>query len=278
MGIYDGFFLAADVDETLISEGVAPQKNIQKIDEFVNEGGTFALCSGRSIEALQSVIKQVGKDKIGPSPTFNGGVIYDVANDKVLFEANLATGEKEFTRYVIENMSDIGMEVHTRDTCYVPNRTEYTDLHEKYEYIDARFCSFDEIKELSWVKVIFIPYTEERRNELREAAERFTDGSSVFYDSSATINGDRNLYLEQMPAGVSKGAALKKIRAILSIPDGRLCGIGDYYNDAAMLCEVDVPALTLGAPEDLKPMAEYITCSCTDGAVADFIDYLKEKV
>ena len=77
-----------------------------------------------------------------------------------------------------------------------------------------------------------------------------------------------------MPKGVSKGTALKHLRSVLGIKDGCLFGIGDYYNDVEMLKVVDIPAVTLGAPDDLKQMAKYITCSCADGAVADFIDYL----
>ncbi len=278
MGKFKGCLLASDVDETLISEGLIPLKNIKKIDEFVKNGGTFSLCSGRSIEALRQVTRQIENNIIGPSPVFNGAVIYDFSKDKVLYEENINPREKEFTKYVIENMPEIGIEVHTRDVCYVVNRNVYTDIHEDYEGINAEFCSYEDIKNLSWVKVLFIPFSDEKRKKLRCLAESFTDGSSVFYDSAATITGIQNLYLEQMRFGVSKGAALHRLRSILSIADGKLWGIGDYYNDVSMLKEVDIAALTLGSPDDLKQMAEYITCSCAEGAVADFIDYLKQKL
>ncbi len=278
MGMFDGWLLASDVDETLISDGKVPLRNLEKIDFFVKEGGCFALCSGRSVEALNTVVKQIKDGNVGASITFNGGVIYDFEAKRALSEENLSQREKAFTKYVILNMPEIGMEVHTKDVCYVPNRTEYTDLHEEYEDIDARFCSYEEIENLDWVKVIFIPYTEEKRRMLRDAAESFTDGSSVFYDTSAVIQKVQNMYLEQLPIGVSKGNTLKKLRNILNIPSGKLCAIGDYYNDISMLEVSDVTAVTAGAPDDLKQMAEYITCSCADGAVADFIDYLKQKL
>ena len=46
MGIFDGCLLAADADETLISNGVIPQRNKDKIKFFELGGGTFMLATG----------------------------------------------------------------------------------------------------------------------------------------------------------------------------------------------------------------------------------------
>ncbi len=274
MGIFDGCLLASDVDETLISEGKIAAINIEKIDWFIQEGGLFALSSGRSLEALRQVLSYIDKSKIGPSATFNGGLIYDFSKDEVLYEENISDREKEFVKFVIDNMPEIGIEVHTMDVCYVPNRTEDTDIHEKYENIDACFEDFESIRDKKWIKVLFTPQTAEKRLMLRRAAESFSDGSSVFYDSSATLYGNWCPYLEQLSKEVSKGAALRRLRTLLNLRSNGLFAIGDYYNDVAMLEEADITAVTAGAPDDLKQNADYISCSCADGAVADFIDYL----
>ncbi len=274
MGIFSGCLLASDVDETLYCEGKIPEKNLEKIDFFIKEGGIFALSSGRSREALGPVLRHIDKSKVGPSVTFNGAFTYDFSKDEILAQKLICDREKELVKYVAQNMPDIGIEVHTRDVCYVPNRTDYTDDHEEYECIAARFESFEAIKNLDWLKVLYLPCSVERRLELRKIAEDFSDKTSVFYDSSAVIVGNRQNYLEQMESSVSKGNALYELREKLGIKKGGLFAIGDYYNDLSMLKEADVAAVTEGAPDDLKQMAEYITCSCTDGAVADFIDYL----
>lgn len=277
MGIFDGCLLASDVDETLVSHGVIPKVNLEKIDFFVKEGGIFALSSGRSREALYSVFDYIDKSVVGPSVTANGALIYDFSKDKLIGFSEIDERGKALTKYIIENMSDISMEVHTKDVCYVPNRDSETDIHEKYEKIAAVFKSYEEIKDEAWLKVLYIPKSDERRAELRRVAEDFCGKSCDFYDSTANIYGDVKKYLEQMPKGVSKGTALTDLRKKLGIKDGCLFGIGDYYNDVSMLGVVDVPAVTAGAPDDLKQMARYITCSCADGAVADFIDYLTKN-
>ena len=274
MGIFDGCLLASDVDETLVSAGTIPQINIEKIEWFIKEGGIFALSSGRSKEALLPILNYIDKNNIGPSAVLNGGLIYDFSKDEALAEELLGDADKELTRYVLENMPDVSMEVHTKDVCYVPRRTNETDIHEEYEKIIPQFASFDEIKDKRWLKVLFIPGSVERRNELMQTGLEICGDTSDFNDSTANIYGSVKKYVEQMPKGVSKGTALKHLRSVLGIKEGCLFGIGDYYNDVEMLKVVDIPAVTLGAPDDLKQMAKYITCSCADGAVADFIDYL----
>lgn len=278
MGIFDGCLLASDVDETLVSAGTIPQINIEKIEWFIKEGGIFALSSGRSKEALLPILSYIDKSNIGPSAVLNGGLIYNFAKDEVIDEALLSENDKKLTKYVIDNMPDVSLEVHTKDVCYVPVRTHETDIHEEYEKITPVFADFDAIKDMDWLKVLFIPGSRERRDELMEIGLEICGDTSDFNDSTANIYGDIKKYVEQMPKGVSKGQAMKKLRSLLGIKAGGLFGIGDYYNDVAMLAEVDIPAVTAGAPEDLKQMAKYITCPCADGAVADFIDYLANQI
>jgi 3-deoxy-D-manno-octulosonate 8-phosphate phosphatase KdsC-like HAD superfamily phosphatase len=62
--------------------------------------------------------------------------------------------------------------------------------------------------------------------------------------------------------------------AMVSIKKGGLFAIGDYYNDVQMLKLADVSAVPCDSPEDIKSLANYITNTCENGAVADFIDYL----
>ncbi len=277
MGIFDGCLLASDVDETLVSHGEIPKINIEKIRFFIKEGGIFALSSGRSKEALYSVFDFLDKSKVGPSATANGALIFDFSRDTVLDYTPITEKGKALTKYIIENMPGIGIEVHTKDACFVPAKTVESDIHEEYERISAVFKSFDEIKDEDWLKVLYLPDSDESRELLRSIAETEFGDICDFFNSTANIYGDTKRYIEQMPKGVSKGTALHKLRAMLGIREGGLFGIGDYYNDVAMLKEADIPAVTADAPDDLKELAKYTTCSCADGAVADFIDYLTKN-
>ena len=54
--------------------------------------------------------------------------------------------------------------------------------------------------------------------------------------------------------------------------------MGDYYNDVEMLRAADVSAVPMETPEDIKEIATKTLGSVKNGAVADFIDYLTEKL
>ena len=80
-----------------------------------------------------------------------------------------------------------------------------------------------------------------------------------------------------MPSGVSKAGALASLLKMLNIKKGGYFAIGDYYNDVPMVKAADIGAVTAEAPEDVKRAANKVVGSAADGAVADFIEYLKER-
>ena len=85
MGIFDGCLLASDIDGTLIESGYINPRNVEMIRFFVKEGGKFCLCTGRSIGAVECVLRQV--DSVSYSVTANGCMIYDYENEETLYEA-----------------------------------------------------------------------------------------------------------------------------------------------------------------------------------------------
>ncbi|NLA86727.1 MAG: HAD hydrolase family protein, partial [Clostridiales bacterium] len=54
-----------------------------------------------------------------------------------------------------------------------------------------------------------------------------------------------------------------------------IMAIGDYYNDLELIETAAVGAVPAGAPDDLKQCADLVVCSCENGAVADFIEYIE---
>ena len=51
-------------------------------------------------------------------------------------------------------------------------------------------------------------------------------------------------------------------------------GIGDFYNDLELIRDADFGAAVYAAPDEIKQLANYVTCTCEDGAVADFINQI----
>ena len=80
MGLFDGYLLLTDFDNTLSQKGEISDENCAAIRYFQENGGLFALASGRSKNGLTKLFPDT-KDIIlissdGTYATLNGEVIY----------------------------------------------------------------------------------------------------------------------------------------------------------------------------------------------------------
>lgn len=274
MGIFDGCLLACDIDGTLIENGYVNPKNVEMIEYFMREGGTFSLSTGRSIGAISDVLSKL--KRVSASVVSNGCMIYDYANSKIIHDEVIPNKDYRIAKMVIDSPLNIGIEVHCGENVFTLARNRNTTMHQVYEKFEAPDVSFDDIKDKKWNKVLYCCLSVEDRNKLKELLkDEKTDCS--FIDTCATLNGEFHNYYEQIPFGVSKATALEKLCKILNIKSGCLYAIGDYYNDIEMLKCADICAVTNTSPDEVKKYADYLTVSCSDGAVADFIEYLIRK-
>ena len=93
MGKYTGKMIISDLDGTLIPRGGAiSAENRAAIKEFVTEGG-FAIATGRTPEAAAGYVE--GLPINAPSVFFNGAMLYDWEQKKVLKTMPLTAGDKE---------------------------------------------------------------------------------------------------------------------------------------------------------------------------------------
>ena len=274
MGIFDGCLLACDIDGTLVENGFINPRNIEKIDYFFKEGGKFSLSTGRSVGAISDVLRKI--KKVSPSIVANGCMIYDYDSEKSLYEAHISRDDYPITRQIVESEMNIGVEIHSGQNVFAVRCTSESDDHQSYEKIKAEKISFDDACKHKWNKAIFMFDSLEDREKFKKSA-CITSDNSDFIDTCATFGGRTRYYYEQLPKGVSKAETLLILKDILSIKDGGLFAIGDYYNDLGMIKCADIGAATSEAPDDIKRFAEFVTGSCLDGAVADFIEYLTSK-
>ena len=82
------------------------------------------------------------------------------------------------------------------------------------------------------------------------------------------------IFYELHVAGVNKALNLPKLLTMLEVNSENLFTIGDYYNDIELVKAGKIGAFTCEAPDDIKPLASFISKSVECGAVADFINYL----
>ncbi|MBR4762510.1 MAG: HAD-IIB family hydrolase [Clostridia bacterium] len=273
MGIFNGCLLACDIDGTLISGEYLPERNVEMIKYFVSEGGAFSLSTGRTAAAISMITSKI--DCISPSVLGNGSVIYDFKKNAAIAESCLPGEALLMAREVLRHC-DMGMEFHSASGLLVPSRSAASDLHEEYESMKPVFLNLDTCLEARVNKIIYFIETKEQEEVLAAVSAKYAD-KCTFYNTCAFIGGVKQNYLEQLPSGVSKAGALASLLKMLNIKKGGYFAIGDYYNDVPMVKAADIGAVTAEAPEDVKQAADKVVGSAADGAVADFIEYLKER-
>jgi Cof subfamily protein (haloacid dehalogenase superfamily) len=261
-----GILLVSDLDGTLIMDnGEIPLRNIAAIDRFTQNGGLFALATGRSDIACEKYVAQIAVN--APSIIYNGTAIYDFQKKKFLWGRYLPVKAFRMIGEVITRFPDIGVEAYSNGDIFLINENSLTDIHAAYESLKVFKKSIGELP-ANCNKILFAASS----SRLREL-EEFTLGreNGCEYVMSAST------YYEMLPAGVTKGTTVRVLADMLKIGQNMIMGIGDYYNDKKLLEAAAVSAVPADAPDELKALADIVVCCCDQGAVADFIEYIEKR-
>lgn len=264
MGIFDGCLLASDIDGTLLTKGKIPNINLEKIDWFKSEGGIFTICTGRTPNAARYSYELSHSN--APLIAFHGGGIYDYSKKAFISQTLLPMECRKVVKTIMEAFPEIGIEVHSGLELYVVQGNNVIFEHAEYE--DLTFSKSPENLDIEpWNKVFFGVTDEATVRKLESYTRRFAGEDCRFMVTQVRENA---CYLEMVPKAVNKGYALRQLKE--SVGAKISFGIGDYYNDTELVRDADIGAVTAGAPEDLKQIADYVACPCEEGSVADFID------
>lgn len=267
---YSQWLVVSDIDGTLNNKiRKLPKVNGEKVREYVSKGGYFTLCSGRNLQSLTPHYKKLSIET--PAIFLNGAGIYDFKTNKMLsFTGVSEAGEKAIIECA-NLVKQAEVSIFTDDMIYHIKPKIFGYIMSRADNLDNTVCkSFDEVPRGKWGKIIFfgLPHT------LKKVLT-FFDREDV----KSTCNTFRSslLTVEVVAKDVDKGKGIMRLAEILGIEKENIGAIGDYYNDVPMLKTVSHPACCGQAPGDIKALAEYVTCHCNKGAVADFINYLEEN-
>lgn len=264
--IFDNCVLFSDIDGTLSTyERVIPQSNLDAIDYFIENGGRFALATGRSVASAQRVVDKIRVST--PCIIYNGGEIYDFETDTTFYCALLPDEAKKHIPEALSLFPNIGMEIHVDRTLYCIKESERSVRHILNENDEFKVYKLSEIPEGKWHKILITG-----TKEVVDEAERYFKDKST--DNYYFLRSEPGLF-EILPIDASKGKAIKKYCEIFNVDIENVYAIGDYYNDVEMLKAAGYSALTGDSPQELRAIARYITCPCGEGAVSDFIKHIE---
>ena len=78
----------------------------------------------------------------------------------------------------------------------------------------------------------------------------------------------------QVPAGATKGGMILRLASLLGVARKDIYCIGDHKNDIPMLEVSAVPFAPANAIPAVHEFGAHIVSHCSDGAVADVVEYL----
>lgn len=272
MGIYDDVLLTVDYDRTLTAtNSTIPQRNLEAIRYFIDNGGVFTVNTGRSVP-MTKVFRDVVPVN-APLLLYNGSAAYDLEKGELSFCHEIQLDMWETVRECMALFPDMIVEVQATDAHYRfaenPAWDAFSDNNQcargfaqPGDDLGAflKFSLYGEIRDVT-VAHLFEGSAEERArmDEVEEMLnQRFGDYCEVFRAATRIIDVHAK--------GVSKIRSARELQQRL----GRkiLVCVGDAHNDIPMLEGADYAFV----PSDATLKEDFPNvCPCGEGAVADVI-------
>ncbi len=272
MGIFSDVLLTVDYDRTLTApDSSIPERNIEAIRYFMENGGAFTVNTGRSVP-----MTKVFRDRVpvnAPLLIYNGSAAYDPREDKIFFLHEIPMDLWDTVRDLLATFPRLTVEVQGLHAHYnfIPNPrwdafSEYQDCAYATAEMDSdlgpflKFTLYGDFHDVTVASMF--DATEEELAEMDAAEallkEKYGDRVEVFRAAARIIDVHAK--------GVSKNRSAGELQQQL----GRkyLVCVGDAMNDVSMLDGADFAFV----PGDAILKDRYPNvCPCGEGAVADVI-------
>lgn len=264
MNKFDGILICTDLDGTLLRNDKSVSKeNLDAIEYFKAEGGMFTIVTGRMPVTATDICSTV-KPNV-PIGCINGGGVFDHRTNEFIWMASLDSSALELVEAVDKNMPEIGIQVNTaKNIFFCKYNNAMVNFRKEINVPDIR-CHYTEIKD-QIAKVVFTEDNEEILFNLIELLNNHPKAKNFDF-----IRSQRTLY-ELLPKGVTKGTSLAKLTEILGIDISKTVAVGDFDNDVELIRCAGVGYAVSNACDAAKAVADRITVSNEEHAIAKVID------
>lgn len=267
---FEGLLFCTDLDGTLFSDDKSVSKeNLKAIEYFKSEGGLFTFITGRIPNTAQKICDTIKPN--APYGCINGGGVYSPREEKFLWKTYLPEEALELVREVDLQLPEIGIQLNTEKEIYF-NKDNTAMVHFRaVTGLPNIECHYGAVEE-PVLKVVFGHEDEEQIMALQTLLNNHPKAENFDF-----IRSEKTLY-EILPKGVSKGTALCKMAELLSVSMEKTIAVGDYNNDISMIKRAGLGFAVANAVDEVKAVADYITSSNNEHAIAVIIDNLDRGV
>ena len=270
----------ADYDHTLTGlDGTIPARNREAIAYFMEHGGSFTLCTGRSLPLFRPVANQIPMN--APAILFNGGCCYDFERESMLFQIPIDLDARALAEDLLRVYPEALLEIQEVGQHYSlgfnANLTEFCrlsgcaiepiSLSEMPRQV-MKLAMYQDFREPNVANLFEITPREEALFSGMVAYLLENYGDAV----SAVRSAPRIVDIQS--ARATKGIAARRLAQNLG--KRVLVAAGDSQNDLTMLAEADYAFVPADA--SIEQGSYLRVCPCSDGAVADAVEYLANRL
>ncbi len=267
--------IVSDFDGTLVkADGTIAEKDKKAIAEYIENGGIFAVSTGRLPIGILPRVRELGLK--GMLCCCQGAIIMDIESGAPILNGKLSL---ETTIAVVRKMEEMGLHIHVYDQWFYYSNMDDAAL-KFYEnavrvkaklVLDKPLSQFIEENELRSYKILAMVKAEDNERVMRVLSAEGFAGCEI------TRSGD--FLVEVVNASYSKGTAVQYLADYYRIPLEKTVAIGDQLNDLPMIERAGVGVAVGNADARLKERADHV-CKltneeCAVSAVIEEFGYLK---
>lgn len=249
----------SDMDGTLLdSQSRISDQNLRAVSLLRAHQIGFTLATGRMDRMARAYVRELAIDQ--PIIACNGAVIRDCATDEILWRQNLP---KDQALAMINWLAihDFDYLCYSPDLVYYPAHSRRIALFHRYNKIagvktedHVTLCPLDGCEEQAvsegLIKILAVPHSPAAKQEI-DAQMTLLPGLDGVYSMADAF--------DIMPAGVSKGSALKMLAEYLGLQSDQIVAVGDNDNDAEMLMTAGLGIAMANATSKALAAADRVT-------------------
>lgn len=282
--------VAVDLDGTMLnSYGIVTEYTKKVINETIKKGTDVIIASGRPIDSIKTIAKEIGSDKYFIAG--NGAMAYDIRKDKVIYEKYMS---KQKTLEIIKlcEENSISYNVYT-DKTILATSLKYNVLYyykenlkkeeKKKTNINIINDMYEYIKNSEGEKFLKITVCDDSKSVFNSIIRKLKkiediDVLEVSHMSRKMIKqGTQDIpieyyYTEISRKNVDKWYAIEYLINEMNISKEEVITIGDNINDKKMIENAGVGIAMKGSTPVVADIADYVTETNNEDGVAKALE------
>lgn len=282
---------AIDLDGTMLNQyGIVTQRTKQAIEEAQQRGIEVIIASGRPMDSIKAIAEEIKSEKYFISG--NGAIIYDIQNDKIIYE-NTLKKQKILDIIKICEENSIYYNIYTEKEiiakslqCNVlyyhkenlnkdeKNKTHINIVENIYDYIVDRNEKVVKITICDNNQVIFNSIMRKLKEiEEIEVLEVSHMSRKIIRQGSVDVPIEY-FYTEISAQNVDKWNAIEFLKEKMQIKTEEIVAIGDNVNDKKMIENAGLGIAMGESAPAIKEVANQVTGSNNEDGVAQALENL----